>query len=93
MKDFSWQISQNDGHITSVKILEYLNSKSGRNVQYKESLVRLVLVLSVIGLVLYYLLVVFNKFTRFFTSPRLWFVGSVAVYIVCMAGVVHNIIH
>lgn len=93
MKDYLWQISGNDGHITSSKILEWVNSKSGRGVEYKESVLRLVGVLGVVGVVVYYLLQLWLKWSTLFNSPRLWLVASVVVYVVCMAGVVSNIIH
>lgn len=35
----------------------------------------------------------FRGFKTIFNNPRLWFAGSCAIYIICMGGLVHNIIH
>lgn len=35
----------------------------------------------------------FRGMRTVFNNPRVWFVGSLVIYTVCMAGLVHNIIH
>jgi oligosaccharyltransferase complex subunit gamma len=37
--------------------------------------------------------IMFRGFKTIFNNPRLWFAGSILIYGVCMAGLVHNIIH
>lgn len=34
LKGFKWLITYTDGHVTSHKMLEYINKRTGRNVQY-----------------------------------------------------------
>jgi oligosaccharyltransferase complex subunit gamma len=38
-------------------------------------------------------LILFRGFKSIFNNPKLWFAGSIVIYVVCMGGLVHNIIH
>ena len=60
---------------------------------YKEPIMNLLFVLAILSFVLISLIGLFLKFHSFFASPKLWFISSIIIYIICMAGVVHNIIH
>jgi len=93
LKQFLWQITGTNGHVTSTKLLEVVNKKVGRTVEYKESIFNLVFVFAVflvLGIIAYHL---FFAFRKFFINNKLWFVGSIIIYFICMSGVVYNIIH
>jgi len=89
-RNFMWQISQSDGTLTSKKLLQYINKKTGRNVEYKESILKLFTVLIVLSGFLAAGVSAFLRFRPFFLSPVLWMIGSMLVYFVCMSGCVYN---
>ena len=39
------------------------------------------------------LIILFKLFKPFFLNTLVWFIGSLLIYSICMAGVVYNIIH
>jgi len=92
-RNYLWQISMSDGTLTSQKLLEHVNKKTGRNVEYKESILNLLVVLIVLGSFLGVGVLAFLKFRPFFLNSKLWFIGSMLVYFICMSGIVYNIIH
>jgi len=92
-RSFMWQISMSDGTLTSQKLLEHVNKKTGRDVQYKESIINLFIVLVFLIGILGAGVLAFLKFRPFFLSNKLWFIGSMIVYFICMSGIVYNILH
>lgn len=92
-KNFLWQISQSDGILTSQKLLDHVNKKTGRNVAYKESIFNVLIVLAVFGTIFAFGVSLFIKFKSFFVNKHLWFLGSMTIYCICMSGIVYNIIH
>ncbi len=90
-RNFLWEISTKD-KLTSKKLLNYVNEKTGRNVEYKESILNLFLVMIVLCAFLAAGVFAFLKFRPFFLSPKLWMVGSMLVYFICMSGFVYNMI-
>jgi oligosaccharyltransferase complex subunit gamma len=93
LKKYKWSITPTDGHVTVHKILEYVNKHTGREVEYKPTLLG---ALTVIGAILGTLAVgvlIFITFRKFFLNSTVWLVGSIVIYVVCAGGLVHNIIH
>lgn len=93
LRDYIWLITQTDGHVTAHKFLEFINKRTGRDVQYK---VNIFTALTVIVVLLSSILIftfIFVRFNSFFLHPKLWYVGALIVYVVCSAGIVYNIIH
>jgi len=93
IKNHLWQITGTNGHVTSSKLLEHINKKVGRNIEYKESILNLLTVFVILGGIAFVFIKLFLKFRQFFINRHLWFIGSCVVYFICMAGVVYNIIH
>jgi oligosaccharyltransferase complex subunit gamma len=93
LRDFKWLISSTDGHVTSHKLLEFINKRTGRQIEYKpefdEALNIVGLLIGIIAGTLF--LLKFFKF--FFLNTFIWFIGSCVVYVICIAGLVYNIIH
>lgn len=92
-RSYLWQISHSDGTLTSQKLLEHVNKKTERNVEYKESILNLLIVLAIFGMIAMTGVWLFLKFRPFFLNTKLWFVGSMTVYFICMSGIVYNILH
>jgi oligosaccharyltransferase complex subunit gamma len=92
-EDFVMSYKDRNDAVYPHKILEFANAKSGRKVEMKKDPLMFVLyfVMFLITLAVGYKL--FVSFKPVFLSPRLWLIGSFAVYIICIGGIVYNIIH
>eukprot|EP01016_Furgasonia_blochmanni_P021687 TRINITY_DN2387_c0_g1_i15.p2 TRINITY_DN2387_c0_g1~~TRINITY_DN2387_c0_g1_i15.p2 ORF type:complete len:276 (+),score=65.29 TRINITY_DN2387_c0_g1_i15:1582-2409(+) len=93
LKENLWLMSQSDGVITSSKLLEYVNKRTFRNVEYKEPLINLFILLGLLVGFGFFGYVILTTFKKFFLNRRVWLFGSLVVYVICMGGVVYNIIH
>lgn len=93
LKGFKWQITHTDGHVTSHKLLEYINKRTGRNVEHKVSLTDALTVIGTLFAAAAFFIIIFRQFRSFFLNTKVWFIGSIAIYAICMSGVVYNIIH
>ena len=74
-------------------VLKYLNEKTGRKVEFKikvsEYVKLVVFYLTLVTLVVLFVRsVIYHHF-----NPKFWWVLSMMVYVVCMGGVVYDIIH
>lgn len=88
-----WTISYTDGTVTAHKFLEFVNKRTGRSVDYKASASEALTVIGVLLGALFLGALLFIVGRPLFLNPKLWFIGSVVIFIVCLAGVVYNIIH
>ncbi len=92
-EDFVIAYKDRSDNVMAHKILEFVNAKSGRKFELKKNpLVFLSYFVLFIG-VLFVGYLLFKNFKGFFLSPILWHVGSCAVYIICIGGIVYNMIH
>jgi len=75
------------------KMLEFANAKSDRRFDMKKNPLMFALYffvfLGILGAGFYF----FINFKQVFLSPYLWLIGSFLVYIICIGGIVYNIIH
>lgn len=37
LKDYKWRISQTDGVVTTLKLLEFINKRTHKSIEYKET--------------------------------------------------------
>ena len=75
------------------KMLEFVNAKSGRKVEVKKNPIIFLFYFVLFVFILSGGFYVFNTFRPFFLSPYLWLAGSLLVYIICIGGIVYNIIN
>jgi hypothetical protein len=93
LKAFYWEISYNDGHVTTHKMLEFVNKRTERGVEYRPTLgamlqsIVLYLSLSAAG---YYAA---TELSAFWMSPKVWLATSLLIYVTCCSGVIYNILH
>jgi type IV secretory pathway component VirB8 len=64
IKDYLWSISQNDGHITSVKILEFLNSKSGKLIIIMIIIMIIMIIIVIIIIIIMIIMIMINRKER-----------------------------
>lgn len=88
-----WTISRTDGTVTAHKFLEFINKRTGRQVDYKASATEAFTVIGVLLGALSIGALLFILGRPLFLNSKLWFVGSILIFTICLAGVVYNIIH
>lgn len=92
-EDFVVAYKERSENVYAHKMLEFANAKSGRKIDLKKNPIMFIfyfiIFLSVLGLGFY----LFTNFKPVFMSPYLWLVGSFLIYIICIGGIVYNIIH
>lgn len=93
LQKFKWAISYSDGHVTSHKMLEFINKRTERDVMYTPTttamLTTLVVFLAVVSVGVW----LFVSFKSLWTNWLVWLIGSLFVYITCVSGVIYDIIH
>lgn len=75
------------------KILEFVNARSKREIELKKNPVLFLFYFIVFCGILFAGYYIYSKFKFVLLSPYLWILGSIAVYIICIGGIVYNIIH
>jgi len=75
------------------KMLEFVNAKSGRKFELRKNPLMFILYFLVFIFVLVFGFTLFTKFKQVFLSPNLWLIGTLIIYIICIGGIVYNIIH
>ncbi len=75
------------------KILEFVNAKSGRKIELRKNPLMFLIYFIIFIFVLVLGFYLFTRFRQIILSPNLWLIGSFAVYIICIGGIVYNIIH
>ena len=90
---FKWAISYSDGDVTTHKMLDFVNARSGHSVMYKPTLKTMLTMffgfisVTLVGVIIY------TKLKWIWSHWLVWFFGVLAIYITCVSGVVYDIIH
>ena len=92
-EDFVIAYKDRSDNVMAHKILEFVNAKSGRKFELKKNPLVFILYFFCFLGVLFLGYILFKNFKGFFLSPILWHVGSCVVYIICIGGIVYNMIH
>jgi oligosaccharyltransferase complex subunit gamma len=92
-EDFVIGYKERSDAIYAHKILEFANAKSGRKIELKKNPFMFILYFLVFVVVLMTGYAMYNNFKQIFLSPHLWLIGSFLVYVICIGGIVYNIIH
>lgn len=92
-EDFVIGYKDRPDQVFAHKILEFVNAKGSRKVELKKNpLLFILYFIMFLGiLVLGYSL--FTNFKQVFLSPYVWLIGTFIIFIVCIGGIVYNIIH
>lgn len=93
LQKFKWAISYSDGDVTTHKMLDFVNQRTGHQVFYKPTLKTMCVMffgfIAVMGLGV----IVYTKLKFLWTHWLVWFIGVLLIYITCVSGVVYDIIH
>ena len=75
------------------KILEFVNAKSRRSIELKKNPIMFLLYFTIFCSILYVGAYLYKHFKFVLLSPYIWAFVSLSVYIICIGGIVYNIIH
>jgi hypothetical protein len=75
------------------KILEFVNNKSKRSIELKKNPILFLFYFVCFCGILAFGHFLYQHFKWILLSPYLWIIGSFAIYIICIGGIVYNIIH
>jgi len=92
-EDFVIAYKDRSDNVMAHKILEFVNAKSRRSFELKKNPLLFILYFMVFIGVLFLGYLLFTNFKKFFLNPYLWHVGSCVVFIICIGGIVYNMIH
>lgn len=92
-EDFVTGYKERSDNFYAHKMLEFVNAKSGRKIELKKNPLLFILYFIIFLGVLAFGFYLFTNFKSVFLSPYLWLLGSFMVYIICIGGIVYNIIH
>ena len=100
LQKFKWAISYTDGEVTTHKMLEFANQRTGRDIIYKPTVKTMLttffgfVAIATIGVLIY------TKMKAIWNNWIVWFVGSMVllllikiIYIVCSSGIIYDILH
>jgi len=93
MKTLLYHIEIKNDNILAQKILEFANAKSGKKFDLKKNPILFMIYFCIFIALLFLGYNLFKNFKPFFLSPILWNIGSYMVFIICIGGIVYNIIH
>ena len=84
---------ENSDKIYALKMLEFANAKSQRKVLLKKDPIEFLTYFVLFVAALFAGFSVYQNCKELLLSPKLWLVGSLAVYIICIGGIVYNVLH
>ncbi len=73
-------------------MLEFANAKSQRKINLKKDPMEFMTYFLAFCIFIPTAFFLYRNFKKFFLSPKLWLVASFIVYIVCIGGIVYNIL-
>ena len=92
-EDYVISYNERSDKIYALKMMEFANAKSQRKFPLKKNPIEfLVYFLLFVGLI-FFGFSVYKNCKPILLSPILWVVGSMLVVIICMGGIVYNILH
>lgn len=83
---------ENSDKIYAQKMMEFANAKSARKFPLKKNPIEFLCYFVIFIGLLYIGFTIYINFKELFLSPKLWLIGSLAVYIICIGGIVYNVL-
>lgn len=93
LQKYKWAISYSDGDVTTHKMLDFVNQRTGHNVFYKPTFKTMLFMFFGFIFVMATGVLIYTKLRWLWTHWLVWFLGVLAIYITCVSGVVYDIIH
>ena len=80
LQDHKWAISHSDGHVTTHKMLEFVNKRTGKDVIYKPTFSAMLTTIGVFLAVAVTGVFAYTKLKKFWMRWEVWFVGSLVPF-------------
>jgi oligosaccharyltransferase complex subunit gamma len=93
LQKYKWAISYSDGDVTTHKMLDFVNPRTATNVFYKPTFKTMLAMFFGFIAIMAAAVVIYTQLRWLWTHWVVWFIGVLAIYIVCVSGVVYDIIH
>eukprot|EP00178_Gracilaria_changii_P003568 TRINITY_DN15320_c0_g1_i1.p1 TRINITY_DN15320_c0_g1~~TRINITY_DN15320_c0_g1_i1.p1 ORF type:complete len:108 (-),score=6.44 TRINITY_DN15320_c0_g1_i1:257-580(-) len=93
LQQYKWSVSPSDGHVTTHKMLEFVNKRTGKEVYYKPPIFTMFqmffgfIAVALAGVYIY------ARMQFLWNHWIFWLAGSLIVYVTCCSGIIYDIIH
>ena len=92
-EDYIISYTERSDKIYALKMMEFANAKSQRKFPLKKNPIEFLLYFSAFVFLIFVGFTLYKSCKPILLSPVLWIAGSIAVCIICIGGVVYNILH
>jgi oligosaccharyltransferase complex subunit gamma len=76
LQQFKWSISHTDGHVTTHKMLEFVNKRTGKDIYYKPPFLTMIQMFFGFILVALVGVAIYTKLQAFWNNWVFWLIGS-----------------
>ncbi len=92
-EDYVISYNERSDKIYALKMMEFANAKSQRKFPLKKNPIEFLIYFLLFVALIFFGFSVYKNCKPILLSPVLWVVGSMFILIVCMGGIVYNILH
>ena len=92
-EDYIISYHERSDKIYALKMMEFANAKSQRKFPLKKDPIEFMGYFILFCIVIFIGFSIYRSFKSLFLSPIVWLIGSIAVFIICIGGIVYNILH
>ena len=92
-EDYVISYNERSDKIYALKMMEFANAKSQRKFPLKKNPIEFLIYFLLFVVLIFFGFSVYKNCKPILLSPVLWVVGSMFILIVCMGGIVYNILH
>jgi hypothetical protein len=92
-EDYVISYNERSDKIYALKMMEFANAKSQRKFPLKKNPIEFLVYFLLFVALIFFGFTVYKNCQPILLSPILWVIGSMLVVIICMGGIVYNILH
>ena len=92
-EDYIISYKEKSKNIYALKMIEFANAKSQRKVPLKKNPIEFLIYFLLFVSAIFCGFSIYKNFKPILLSPILWVSGSILILIICMGGVVYNVLH
>ena len=92
-EDYVISYNERSDKIYALKMMEFANAKSQRKFPLKKNPIEFLIYFILFVCLIFFGFSAYQNFHSLLLSPKLWVIGSMLVVIICMGGIVYNILH
>jgi len=92
-EDYVISYNERSDKIYALKMMEFANAKSQRKFPLKKNPIEFLAYFLMFVALIFFGFSIYKNFKPILLSPILWLTGSMLILIICMGGIVYNILH